>query len=266
MTFVCNPNAPSGTFVAGRRPGGAERAGRRAARRRRGLRRLCRRLRAAPGPRATQRRGAAHRCRNRSRSPACASASAFGAAAADRGAVQGEGLVQPEPREHRRRHRRAGGLRRDARARRAASRRRGRGSASACARSATRCRRARRTSSWRASPGAISAGVYEALKQRRILVRYFATPELYDALRITVGTDDGDRCAAGGDGSMIAAGMRNAVSESRRYTVALTGPLHRSLPSLPLRRLRLFVACPAAGPPAGLAARRRSRPASCRVA
>jgi histidinol-phosphate aminotransferase len=33
-------------------------------------------------------------------------------------------------------------------------------------------------------------GVYEALKQRRILVRYFATPELYDALRITVGTDE----------------------------------------------------------------------------
>jgi histidinol-phosphate aminotransferase len=32
--------------------------------------------------------------------------------------------------------------------------------------------------------------VYEALKQRRILVRYFGTPELYDALRITVGTDD----------------------------------------------------------------------------
>jgi histidinol-phosphate aminotransferase len=32
--------------------------------------------------------------------------------------------------------------------------------------------------------------VYEALKQRRILVRYFATPELHDALRITVGTDD----------------------------------------------------------------------------
>lgn len=32
-------------------------------------------------------------------------------------------------------------------------------------------------------------GVYEALKQRHILVRYFATPELRDALRITVGTD-----------------------------------------------------------------------------
>ena len=31
--------------------------------------------------------------------------------------------------------------------------------------------------------------VYEALKQRRILVRYFSTPELYDALRISVGTD-----------------------------------------------------------------------------
>lgn len=32
-------------------------------------------------------------------------------------------------------------------------------------------------------------GVYRALKERRILVRYFDTPELYDALRITVGTD-----------------------------------------------------------------------------
>jgi histidinol-phosphate aminotransferase len=31
--------------------------------------------------------------------------------------------------------------------------------------------------------------IYEALKQRHILVRYFATPELRDALRITVGTD-----------------------------------------------------------------------------
>ncbi len=32
-------------------------------------------------------------------------------------------------------------------------------------------------------------GVYERLKARRILVRYFAVPELRDALRITVGTD-----------------------------------------------------------------------------
>jgi histidinol-phosphate aminotransferase len=32
--------------------------------------------------------------------------------------------------------------------------------------------------------------VYEALKQRRILVRYFETPELRDALRITVGTEN----------------------------------------------------------------------------
>jgi histidinol-phosphate aminotransferase len=38
-------------------------------------------------------------------------------------------------------------------------------------------------------PGRDQRGVYEALKRRRILVRYFATPELYDALRITVGTD-----------------------------------------------------------------------------
>jgi histidinol-phosphate aminotransferase len=39
-------------------------------------------------------------------------------------------------------------------------------------------------------PGREQRSVYEALKQRRILVRYFATPELYDALRITVGTDE----------------------------------------------------------------------------
>lgn len=31
--------------------------------------------------------------------------------------------------------------------------------------------------------------LYEALKQRGILIRYFATPELHDAVRITVGTD-----------------------------------------------------------------------------
>lgn len=39
-------------------------------------------------------------------------------------------------------------------------------------------------------PGCDQRPVYEALKQRRILVRYFAVPELYDALRITVGTDE----------------------------------------------------------------------------
>jgi histidinol-phosphate aminotransferase len=39
-------------------------------------------------------------------------------------------------------------------------------------------------------PGRDQRPVYEALKQRRILVRYFATPALYDALRITVGTDE----------------------------------------------------------------------------
>jgi histidinol-phosphate aminotransferase len=38
-------------------------------------------------------------------------------------------------------------------------------------------------------PGRDQRGVYEALKRRRILVRYFATPQLYDALRITVGTE-----------------------------------------------------------------------------
>ncbi len=39
-------------------------------------------------------------------------------------------------------------------------------------------------------PGVDQRGVYEGLKARAILVRYFATPELYDAVRITVGTDD----------------------------------------------------------------------------
>ena len=38
-------------------------------------------------------------------------------------------------------------------------------------------------------PGCDQRATYEALKQRRILVRHFATPELYDALRISVGTD-----------------------------------------------------------------------------
>lgn len=38
-------------------------------------------------------------------------------------------------------------------------------------------------------PGRDQRPVYEALKRRRILVRYFAVPELQDALRITVGTD-----------------------------------------------------------------------------
>ena len=32
--------------------------------------------------------------------------------------------------------------------------------------------------------------VQQALKQAGVLVRYFNTPELRDALRITVGTDD----------------------------------------------------------------------------
>jgi histidinol-phosphate aminotransferase len=38
-------------------------------------------------------------------------------------------------------------------------------------------------------PGRALGNVYGALKSRGILVRYFDTPELYDALRITVGTD-----------------------------------------------------------------------------
>jgi histidinol-phosphate aminotransferase len=39
-------------------------------------------------------------------------------------------------------------------------------------------------------PGRDQRGVYEALKQRRILVRYFATAQLSDALRISVGADE----------------------------------------------------------------------------
>src|SRR6185436_6694526 len=38
-------------------------------------------------------------------------------------------------------------------------------------------------------PGEILRPVYEELKRRKILVRYFATDGLRDALRITVGTD-----------------------------------------------------------------------------
>jgi histidinol-phosphate aminotransferase len=39
-------------------------------------------------------------------------------------------------------------------------------------------------------PGQDLEPLYESLKRRGVLVRYFATPELRDALRITVGTDD----------------------------------------------------------------------------
>jgi histidinol-phosphate aminotransferase len=38
-------------------------------------------------------------------------------------------------------------------------------------------------------PGHNMESVYAGLKQRGVLVRYFATPELADALRVTVGTD-----------------------------------------------------------------------------
>jgi len=38
-------------------------------------------------------------------------------------------------------------------------------------------------------PGRCVADVYRGLKERGVLVRYFAVPELQDALRITVGTD-----------------------------------------------------------------------------
>jgi len=43
-------------------------------------------------------------------------------------------------------------------------------------------------------PGQRLDGVYRALKEHGILVRYFDTPELFDALRITVGTEE--ECAA----------------------------------------------------------------------
>jgi histidinol-phosphate aminotransferase len=39
-------------------------------------------------------------------------------------------------------------------------------------------------------PGTNQRPVFEALRERQILVRYFDVPELRDALRITVGTDD----------------------------------------------------------------------------
>ncbi len=39
-------------------------------------------------------------------------------------------------------------------------------------------------------PGEDLAPLYEGLKRRGVLVRYFPTPDLYDALRITVGTDE----------------------------------------------------------------------------
>jgi len=39
-------------------------------------------------------------------------------------------------------------------------------------------------------PGQRLDGVYRALKEHGILVRYFDTPELFDALRITVGTEE----------------------------------------------------------------------------
>jgi len=38
-------------------------------------------------------------------------------------------------------------------------------------------------------PGQNLEPVYASLKEHGILVRYFATPELEDALRISVGTD-----------------------------------------------------------------------------
>ena len=40
------------------------------------------------------------------------------------------------------------------------------------------------------TPGPSAAGLYEALKERRILVRYFAQRRLEDCLRISIGTDE----------------------------------------------------------------------------
>jgi histidinol-phosphate aminotransferase len=40
------------------------------------------------------------------------------------------------------------------------------------------------------SPGPAAAGLYEQLKERRILVRYFAQRRLEDCLRISIGTDE----------------------------------------------------------------------------
>ena len=42
----------------------------------------------------------------------------------------------------------------------------------------------------RRTRGGSARPVYEALKRRKILVRYFDTPRLAGCLRITVGTDD----------------------------------------------------------------------------
>jgi hypothetical protein len=39
-------------------------------------------------------------------------------------------------------------------------------------------------------PGRNLKGIYEELKRRGVLVRYFDTPKLQDCIRITVGTDD----------------------------------------------------------------------------
>jgi histidinol-phosphate aminotransferase len=41
----------------------------------------------------------------------------------------------------------------------------------------------------RRSGGRSARPIYEALKRRKILVRYFDTPRLSECLRITVGTD-----------------------------------------------------------------------------
>ena len=105
----------------------------------------------------------------------------------------------------------------DARARAPRPRDAGAPERAAARRAATRCRRATPTSSWRASPGRDQRAVYEALKQRRILVRYFATPELHDALRITVGTDEEiDALLAALDEISVAGSQQARISPRRR--------------------------------------------------
>jgi histidinol-phosphate aminotransferase len=39
-------------------------------------------------------------------------------------------------------------------------------------------------------PGQVLEGSYRSIREQGILVRYFPTPELRDALRISVGTDE----------------------------------------------------------------------------
>ena len=157
---------------------------------------------------------------------------------AHRRAGQGEGLLQPEPRQHRRRRSRRW---RTTPAMRAA---RARASAAPASRLSERLARARLRRA--AEPGQLRAGaparaatsapVYEALKQRRILVRYFATPELRDALRITVGTDAEVDALLGGAGAELgralgaASSTGGSLAETRQRAAAAFRRTRRRLP------------------------------------